>query len=286
MRAADLRADVASAATSAPGLSARGITVAIAGRAIVDAVDADIRSGMVTAIVGPNGAGKSTLIRVLAGVDRPTAGTVVWQDRDWFGLSRRARARIAALVEQDSVAELPLTVRMAVALGRTPHADFLSGVSRRDEEITDDAMRRAGVAGFARRQISTLSGGERQRVNLARALAQDPRLLLLDEPTNHLDVRAQLTTLALARSLARDEGLAVVAALHDLNHAITFADDIVVLDGGRLAAAGAPRDILTPELIARVWGVHATVLTHPRTGMPVIAFDLPPDNTSDPLENS
>ncbi|MET3769529.1 iron complex transport system ATP-binding protein [Marisediminicola sp. UYEF4] len=254
-------------------MSARQLSVVLGGRTVVDAVDAELRGERLTAILGPNGAGKSSLIRVLAGVDRPASGALSWAGEDWFATSRRDRARVAALVEQDVSAELPLTVRIAVALGRTPHASFLAGPSRRDDEVIDAAMSDAGVTEFAHRQISTLSGGERQRAHLARALAQEPRLL--DEPTNHLDVLAQLTTLALVRDLATRNGLAVVAALHDLNLAVAFADHVVVLDAGRVRASGPPAEVLTAELILRVWHVAATVLTHPVTGAPVITFDLP-----------
>ncbi len=255
-------------------LSARGITVGRGGRSVVDGVDVDIRPGLVTAIVGPNGAGKSSLLRVLAGVDAATAGSLTLGDADWRAMPRRRRARTVALVEQDATAELPLTVRAAVSLGRIPWTTVLRGASPDDEAIVDAAIETVGATAFVDRSLSSLSGGERQRVHLARALAQRPRILLLDEPTNHLDVNAGLSTLTLARRLARDDGLAVVAALHDLNHALSFADHVVVLQQGRVTAAGAPRDTLTPELIEAVWGVTATMLER-GDGHPVIAFELP-----------
>ncbi|MFP7759867.1 ABC transporter ATP-binding protein [Marisediminicola sp. LYQ85] len=258
-------------------LEASVVTVTLGGRSVVDEVDLEVRGGEVTAIVGPNGAGKSTLIRVLAGVARPSSGDVRWNGSDWFALGRRERARSAALVEQDVHAELPLTVRDAVALGRTPHLSAFGAPSRDDAAIVRDAMRDAGVAEFAARPLSTLSGGERQRVHLARALAQQPGLLLLDEPTNHLDVRAQLSILGLARSLATAGGIAVVAALHDLNLAMTYADHVIVLDRGRVVISGPPRTALTRSVIESVWGVSVTMLTHPLSGLPVIAFDAAPD---------
>jgi iron complex transport system ATP-binding protein len=252
----------------------RGVTVHRGGRDIVDGVDVDIRPGQVTAVLGANGAGKSTLLRVLAGVDAPTSGTVSVEGADWFGRARRSRARIAALVEQDAAAELPLTVLAAVSLGRIPWTSALRGPGTADEALVADALSVAGVTAFAARTLASLSGGERQRVHLARALAQTPRVLLLDEPTNHLDVRAQLTSLALVSRLARDDGLCVVAALHDLNHAMGFADHVIVLHEGRVVASGAPGEVLTPALISAAWGVTATVFE--REGRhPVIAFDLP-----------
>lgn len=262
-------------------LSARGLTVRREGHAVVDRVDADIRPGLVTAILGPNGAGKSSLLRVLAGVDAPSSGTVRLDGHDWFALPRRRRAQTAALVEQDATAELPVSVRAAVSLGRIPWTTALRGPGVDDDAIVDGALETAGVTTFADRTMSTLSGGERQRVHLARALAQQPAVLLLDEPTNHLDVRAQLATLALAERLAHGDGLAVVAALHDLNHALTFADHVVVLERGALIASGAPRDTLTPDLIWAVWGVTASLLER-ADGRAVITFDLPPDGGTDP----
>ena len=252
-------------------LVSSGTSVRLGGRLVVDGVDLAVGSGTVTALIGPNGAGKSSLIRALGGIRRPDAGRITYEDRDWSGIPRKERARIVALVEQDATTELSLPVRDVVALGRTPHASLLSGESAVDSAAISSALSAAGVSAFATRDFSTLSGGERQRVQLARALAQEPRLLLLDEPTNHLDVSAQLSTLALIRSLAAG-GMGVLTALHDLNLAASFADTVVVLAEGRVVAAGAPGAVLTAEIIGDVYGVTATVLTHPVTGAPLIAF--------------
>jgi len=264
-------------------LEAHGASVRLGGRLVVDGVDVRIEAGSVTALIGPNGAGKSSLIRALAGTARPDAGRITLRsstgDRDWAAIPRRERARIVALVEQDATTELSLPVRDVVALGRTPHSSLLSTESPADRAAIDAAMEQAAVARFARRDFSTLSGGERQRVQLARALAQQGQLLLLDEPTNHLDVSAQLATLSLVRSLASD-GLGVLCALHDLNLAASYADTVVVLAEGRVVAAGAPREVLSAETIGRVYGVTATVLEHPVTGAPLIAFSSPAEPPS------
>jgi iron complex transport system ATP-binding protein len=257
--------------TQQPALVATAIDVAAGGRAILDDVACSIRPGELTALVGPNGAGKSTLMRVLAGITPPNAGELRYGERDWFSIGRRERARISALVEQDSSTETAMTVQAVVALGRTPHAGLFAAESNADRAAIDEAMRVAEVDGLANRLFSSLSGGERQRVHLARAFAQQTLLLLLDEPTNHLDVRAQLSVLALLRARA-DAGLGVLAALHDLNLAASFADSVVLLAHGRVVAEGAPDTVLTPELIGAVYGVEATVIKHPRTGKPLIAF--------------
>jgi iron complex transport system ATP-binding protein len=251
-------------------LEARGLTLAVRGRRVLDEVTVTAVPGRITALLGPNGAGKSTLLRVLAGIDRPDAGTIGWNGGDWLALRRRDRARVAALVEQDAATDVPLAVRDAVALGRIPHSSgFAAGTG--DGAVIEKAMTDADVAEFADRRIDELSGGERQRVHLARALAQEPALLLLDEPTNHLDVRAQLKLLALLRRLVTDRSLTVVVALHDLSLALRHADDAVVLNRGRVAAAGPAASVLMPGVVDPVWGVRSSVGEHG------IAFALPED---------
>ncbi|HWR84679.1 MAG TPA: ABC transporter ATP-binding protein [Rhodoglobus sp.] len=256
--------------SSVAGLDATRVRVLAGDRALIDGVEVHAPAGSVTALVGPNGAGKSTLLRALAGIHRPAEGVVLFDDVDLFALSRRDRARRSAFVEQDTATDTAMTVASVVGLGRMPHQG-LFGDAESDAPVAD-ALATAGIAELAGRQFGTLSGGERQRVVLARALAQQPRLLVLDEPTNHLDVAAQLAVLRVLRTLAA-RGVAVVAALHDLTLAAAHADRVVVLRDGRVVAAGQTEPTLTPELIERVYGVRATVLRHPASGRPVLAFD-------------
>ncbi|EAR25996.1 iron compound ABC transporter, ATP-binding protein [marine actinobacterium PHSC20C1] len=264
-----------------PGLEASRLSVSRGGRLLVDDVDISAPPGSLSAVLGPNGAGKSTLLSLIAGLEQPDAGTVSLGGGNLTGLSRRARALRVALAEQE-VRDAPnLSVREVVALGRTPHLGAWGLSSDEDDEVVARCLADTELSALATRSYDTLSGGERQRVNLARALAQEPGLLLLDEPTNHLDVRAQLGTLSLLRQLvAGAAGIharvgprpTVIAALHDLNLAAMFADHVVVLAAGRVVASGDPVLVLTRELIASVWGVDASVLTHPVTGRPIIAF--------------
>lgn len=237
---------------------------------IIDGVDVTAPRGAVTALLGANGAGKSTLLRLIVGALRADAGDVGFDGRALSTMRRRERAQRVALVEQEWVAAEGLTGRDVVALGRVPHQGWFG--SDDDDIWVEGSLRRTGALAFAGQDAATLSGGERQRVNLARALAQQPSLLLCDEPTNHLDIRAQLDTLTLLRGLAHD-GMAVMAALHDLNHAAAYADRIVVLVDGAVYAAGTPAEVLTPDTISEVWGVQADVMQHPRTGRPLIVFD-------------
>ncbi len=253
-------------------LTIAGVGARLGGRWVVDGVDATPPAGALTGLLGPNGAGKTTLLRLVAGILPPDAGAVLVADDEAgaqvpvHALDRRHRARRVALLEQESSATVPLTVREVVALGRIPFRTLWG--SDPDDAAVDRALAATTAEHLAERAWSTLSGGERQRVHIARALAQQPELLLLDEPTNHLDVSAQLSLLAFVRDL----GITTVAALHDLNLAAAFCSHVLVLSEGRLVAAGPPRDVLTPALLREVYDVDAVVLTHPRTGRPVIAL--------------
>jgi iron complex transport system ATP-binding protein len=253
------------------GLEASRITVAAGGRLLVDGIDCTVPSGTLAALVGPNGSGKSTLLRALAAVHQPREGEVGFEGADLLRMPRRARARLAALVEQDATTETAMTVTQVVGLGRLPHESLLGGESPESARIIDAALETVEMTAFAQREFPSLSGGERQRVMLARALAQEPRLLLLDEPTNHLDIHAQLSVLALLRGLAAT-GSTVLAALHDLGLAAAYADHVIVLSRGRVVAAGPTAETLRPALIREVYRVEATVLQNPVTGRPVLAF--------------
>jgi iron complex transport system ATP-binding protein len=228
------------------------------GRLVVDGVDVTAPPGAVTGVLGPNASGKTTLLRLVVGVLPLETGAVLLDGVDLARTTRRERARRISLVAQDAAADPGLGVLDVVLLGRTPHRSRWGTDSAADVALAHRCLARTGAAELASRTVGTLSGGERQRVHLAAALAQEPRLLLLDEPTNHLDVAAQLAMLALVRGLAV-EGVTVVMALHDLNHALSWCDHVVVLAGGRVRAAGPPAEILTPALVDEVYGVHADV---------------------------
>ncbi|WP_446223098.1 ABC transporter ATP-binding protein [Nocardia sp. IBHARD005] len=250
---------------------AQGLRVELAGHTIIDAVDLEAAPGRVTAVVGPNGSGKSTLLRAIYRATRPSAGTAHIAGHDVWRTSAREMARIRAVVTQHQGAAADFTVGEIVAMGRSPHKKYLQPDSRRDRAIVLAAMDRVGVAEFADRAFTELSGGERQRVLLARALAQQAPVILLDEPTNHLDIHAQLSLLELLRQL----DATIVLAIHDLSHALTYADHVVVLHGGRVAAAGAPAATLTPALLLEVFGVAAQVVDNPVTGRPCLLTGLP-----------
>jgi iron complex transport system ATP-binding protein len=216
-------------------------------------------------VLGPNGSGKSTLLRLLLGTLQPTGGEVRYLGRPLHGWSRRELARRIAVVQQQEEIAFPLTARELVALGRYPFLGNFRSERPADREAIDLAMFRCDVLPLAGRLVQTLSGGERQRVRLARALAQEPALLVLDEPTVALDVRHEMAIFELLRQLAAG-GVTVLIVTHNLNLAARYADHLVVLDEGRVAAAGPASRVLTAPLVERVYRWPITVTPHPGPG--------------------
>jgi iron complex transport system ATP-binding protein len=222
--------------------------------AAVDAVSdvsVSIAAGRMTALLGPNGAGKSTLFQLLLGTLAPRQGRVAFKGRPLSEWSRRDLAIEIGAVPQGE-AEPLFSVREIVAMGRYPRLGPWRREQAEDADAIAAAMERCDVAQFAHRWISTLSGGERQRVRLARALAQQPAVLALDEPTTFLDIRHEMTTFELLRRL-RDEGVGVVLVTHNLNLAARYADELLLMNRGRLVAHGTPADVLTKERVDAVY---------------------------------
>ncbi|MDA0184387.1 ABC transporter ATP-binding protein [Solirubrobacter phytolaccae] len=247
---------------------AREVSWSAGGRLIVDAVTLEVAPGSTLGLLGPNGSGKSSLLRLLAGLRRPSGGAVLLDEHDLRDLRRRHVARRLALVEQHAGTELDLCVLDIVRLGRIPHRRAWTPDRPEDDRAVAAAIASTDLQDKLAQSWSTLSGGERQRVQIARALAQEPRELLLDEPTNHLDIHHQLDLLSLVAALP----VTTVVALHDLNLAAMFCDQLVVLAAGRVVAAGTPAAVLTPELIQRVYGVRAVVTADPETGAVAVRF--------------
>ncbi|GHB25886.1 hemin import ATP-binding protein HmuV [Streptomyces xanthochromogenes] len=254
----------------APGqvaLEASELRVTLGGRAVLDGVGIQVRTGEVVALVGPNGAGKSTLLAALAGDAAAASGTVRIDERPLADRPASELALRRAVLPQQAALSFPFPVEEVVRMGRAPWAGTVR--EGEDDAVVAEAMAATEVAGFARRPFDALSGGERARVALARVLAQRAPVLLLDEPTAALDLRHQELVLRICRERAR-AGDAVVVVLHDLGLAAAYADRIAVLHEGRLAAEGPPREVLTEELIGRVYRQPVDVLPHPGTGSPLV----------------
>jgi iron complex transport system ATP-binding protein len=229
-----------------------------------------IQAGQHVAIVGPNGAGKSTLLRLMAGLLAPSSGELLIGSRPMRGMSAQARASMIAVLSQTDQSDTRLSVRDYVGLGCLPHRSVLPAHMLASH--VQQALERCQLLALATSALGDLSGGERQRAQLARALAQKPRLLLLDEPTNHLDPRA---TIDLLHGVAR-LGVTVVSVLHNLALVPQWADRVAVLNHGDLITFDTPAAALSPPRVHQVFGMHAFYLPHPDTARPMLVMDTEP----------
>jgi iron complex transport system ATP-binding protein len=226
-------------------------------------------AGRITAVVGPNGSGKSTLVRTLLGRLAPERGQVSLDGRPIAQFTRREVAATLAVVPQREEPVYPLRVRDFVALGRYPHTGAFSGPTAADRSAVSSAIDRADVASLADRSTDELSGGEWQRVRIARALAQGGRVVVLDEPTTFLDIAHEMDVFELLDALAR-AGQCVLLVSHQLNLVARFADHIVLLHHGRIAAAGTPAEVMRGEVLERVYEWPLVVTRDPAVGAPVL----------------
>lgn len=252
-----------------PQLTAASLSAGYNERPVIEALSVEIKQGQITALVGPNGSGKSTLLKTLARLLWPTAGAVYLDGKAISAMPTRAVARELAILPQGPSAPEGLTVHELVEQGRFPHVGALRMLRRQDHDAVTTALAWTGMTDFAHRPLDNLSGGERQRAWIALTLAQDTPILLLDEPTTFLDIGHQLEVLDLVQRLNSERGLTIVLVLHDLNQAARYADRMVVLRQGQIVADGPPSTVLTPGLLARVFGVHANIITDPASGTPV-----------------
>jgi len=253
-------------------LRAQDVSVELASTPIVEHATLELRRGELTLLVGPNGAGKTTLMRALAGL-LPAQGSIELAGRPLASYSARDRARQIAYLPQGHVFHWPMSVAAVVALGRHPHADAFAPLADADRSAVGRALAATAVEPWASRAVTTLSGGERARVALARALATQAPILLADEPTMSLDPRHQLIVMELLARAAHDGG-AVLAIVHDLALAARFGDRVIMMERGRLVADGAARDVLTPERIADVFAVEATITDSAVGPIPVLRRPL------------
>jgi iron complex transport system ATP-binding protein len=250
-------------------IEAHAVTKRVGGATLVDAIDLRIAAGEIVAIIGPNGAGKSTLLRLLSGDLRPTSGEVRLKQRSVQAYSPRELARHRAMLSQHVNVSFPFTVEEIVLMGAGDHGGDAGS-------LVDAALEEVGLTGFRDRSLPTLSGGEQQRAHFARVLVQlacseashGPGLLLLDEPTSSLDLRHQIDLVEAAQRRAAN-GTAVIAIVHDLNLAIRFADRLVVLRRGGLAADGRRDDVVTDRMIREIFEIDA-VLGRAEDGVPFL----------------
>ncbi|MET9572965.1 ABC transporter ATP-binding protein [Streptomyces virginiae] len=251
-------------------LTAENVTLGYDQRVIAENLSVEIPDNSFTVIVGPNACGKSTLLRALSRMLKPSGGRVLLDGQAIGSMPAKKVAKTLGLLPQSSIAPDGITVADLVSRGRYPHQGLLRQWSAEDERIVKESMASTGVAELADRAVDELSGGQRQRVWIAMALAQQTPLLLLDEPTTYLDIQHQIDVLDLCAELHETQGRTLVAVLHDLNHAARYATHLIAMRGGKVIAEGAPQEVVTAELVEKVFGLRCQIIDDPETGTPLV----------------
>ncbi|GGU24618.1 ABC transporter ATP-binding protein [Lentzea flava] len=250
-------------------LGAEGVTVGYADRVVLDNLDVTIPTGVITTVIGPNGCGKSTLLRTLSRLLKPRQGTVLLDGHDIARLKTKDVAKRMGLLPQTPIAPEGLTVADLVARGRHPHQSWVRQWSSDDADVVAKALRMTGVSDLAHRPVDSLSGGQRQRVWISMTLAQGTDLLLLDEPTTYLDLAHAIDVIDLVDDL-HEGGCTIVMVLHDLNLAVRYSDNLIVMKSGSIVAQGHPSDVITSELLLDTFGLQAKVIDDPVSERPLI----------------
>ena len=240
----------------------------IGSRPIIDGLSFAAEPGKMLGLLGPNGSGKTSLLRLLAGLKKPTSGQVTLEGKNITQIGRRSLAQRIAFIEQHATTNASLKVIDVVKLGRFPHRFMFSGWTVADDEAVTYALERTEMTAKRNDRWQSLSGGEKQRTHLARALAQSPKELILDEPTNHLDILHQINLMRLVSALP----ITSIIALHDLNHAAMFCDELIVMQSGKIVASGSPETVITQALLQEVFSVDARVESSPYHSKPHIHF--------------
>lgn len=253
-----------------PLIHGTDLTLGYPGRIISQQLEVAIPAAQVTVIVGPNACGKSTLLRALSRLLAPSVGEVLLDGKNIARIPVKEFARTLGLLPQQSNAPFGITVGDLVARGRHPHQNLMQRWTIEDEDAVAKALRATDLLDLVERPVEELSGGQRQRVWIALLLAQNPPTMLLDEPTTFLDIANQLEVLELCRRLNREEGRTMVLVLHELSLAARYADNLIVMSSGEIAAHGAVHDVLTESLLAEVFRIRARVVTDPVSGQPMV----------------
>jgi iron complex transport system ATP-binding protein len=250
-------------------LGAEGVTVGYADRVVLDNLDVAIPAGVITTVIGPNGCGKSTLLRTLSRLLKPRQGKVLLDGGDIARLKTKDVAKRMGLLPQTPIAPEGLTVADLVARGRHPHQSWVRQWSSDDADVVAKALHMTGVADLAHRPVDSLSGGQRQRVWISMTLAQGTDLLLLDEPTTYLDLAHAIDVIDLVDDL-HEGGCTIVMVLHDLNLAVRYSDNLIVMKSGSIVAQGHPSDVISSDLLLDTFGLQAKVIDDPVSERPLI----------------
>ena len=249
-------------------IQAEHISLGYGGETIIEDLSIRIPAGSFCSVIGPNGCGKSTLVKGLSGNLRLRSGSVRIGDRKLCSFSPRELARKLAYVAQSPHIPDQFSVRELVSHGRFPHLGWMGRMGVHDHEVVEWAMEQTGIGMLAGRDLTQVSGGERQRAWLALALAQEAEILLMDEPTTYLDIAHQFQTLEMVDSLQKETGRTVLMVLHDLNQAARYSDLIFVMQEGRLAAQGPPKEVMTEQMLSEVFSIETRVMQDELHGCP------------------
>lgn len=251
-------------------LAGRDLSCGYEGRPIVDTVSLSLPAGKLSVIIGSNGCGKSTLLKTFARLLDPVGGSVVLDGRDVHRMPTKELARTLGLLPQSPLVPEGIRVSDLVARGRYPHRSLLKPLQREDLRIVAESLDMVGIASLADRVVDELSGGQRQRVWIAMALAQQTDILLLDEPTTYLDVAYQLDILDTLRRINHERGVTIAMVLHDINMAARYADYVYALADGAIVAEGAPHEVVTPSVLAKVFGLECAIIEDPVSHTPLM----------------
>lgn len=256
-------------------LNGNQVTISYGDNVIVDNLDVTIPDGQITSIIGPNGCGKSTLLKALSRLLSISNGDIILDGKSIHSQSTKDIAKKIAILPQSPEVADGLTVGELVSYGRFPHQKGFGRLSAEDKKEIDWALNVTGTYDFKDRSINDLSGGQRQRVWIAMALAQRTDIIFLDEPTTYLDISHQLEILELITQLNQEQGCTIVMVLHDINQAVRFSDHLITMKNGDIVADGSTENVLTKDILEKVFNIDVEISEDPRTGKPIlVTYDL------------
>ncbi|MCB2293303.1 heme ABC transporter ATP-binding protein [Clostridium algoriphilum] len=235
-------------------------------REVLKNININIKRGNFYTILGPNGSGKTTLLRILSKSLHMDKGEIYIDEEELTQIKSKILAKKMAVVSQSTEIEFDFSVQDIVLMGRIPHIPRFSSESEKDMEIAKNAMEMTNTWEFKDKSINALSGGERQRVVVARAIAQETGIILLDEPISHLDIHQQIEIMNQLKQLNKNKNVTIIAVLHDLNIAAAYADHMILMHDCKVYKDGAPEEVLTEDIIKKVYGLEVYVTKNPKTG--------------------
>jgi iron complex transport system ATP-binding protein len=249
-----------------------GLSAGYGQRPVLHDITLELMPGRFYGLIGPNGSGKTTLLDLMLGNLLPSVGTILFREQAVAGYPRRELALAMALVPQEFAIHFDFTVLEVVMMGRHPHLPRFANPGPHDLAMVERVLAELGISDLQERLVTQLSGGEKQRVVVARALVQETPVLILDEATSNLDVQHTIQIMRVLQRRCREQGVTIIAAIHDLNFAGAYCDDIICINQGRLEAMGPPRQVLVPERLAQVFAIDCLAYEQPFSGCHQVAY--------------